>query len=72
MTTADYAPRERDHRNRCPVHGGPRPCPACRHTDPMPPGWMEQTKAAIEAGRARLATHDYDQEPELHDPEGTP
>lgn len=58
MTTADYAPRERDHRNRCPVHGGPRPCPACRHTDPMPADWIEETKALLDAGRARLeSTH---------------
>ena len=27
---------------------------------------------SVEAGRTRLTTHDYDQEPELHDPEGTP
>ena len=53
MTTADYAPRGRDR--RCPVHGGPTPCPACQaNTAPMPTDWIEETKALLEAGRARL------------------
>ena len=56
MTTADYAPRGRDR--RCPVHGGPRPCPACRRTDPMPADWIEETKALLDAGRARLESTD--------------
>lgn len=60
----EHAPRRGDHTMRCPEHPTqPMPCVECRQDRaPMPDGFMTQAAAAIEAGRTRLTTHDYDQE----------